>query len=189
MADRSFLSWPFFDDEHRTLASTLDGWAAEHVGTIPEAREETVDEACSELVERLAGAGWLDYVVPSDAGGRHEALDVRSLCLLRETLARYHGLADFAFAMQGLGSGPISIFGSEEQKSSYLPGVRRGEKIAAFALSEPEAGSDVASIATTAVEDGDHYVLDGIKTWIWKGGWRTSTLSSHAPARRREPRA
>jgi acyl-CoA dehydrogenase len=92
------------------------------------------------------------------------------LCLLRETLARYHGLADFTFAMQGLGSGPISLFGSEEQKSNYLPGVRRGEKIAAFALSEPEAGSDVASISTTAIEDGDHYTIDGTKTWISNGG-------------------
>ncbi|HZB83265.1 MAG TPA: acyl-CoA dehydrogenase family protein [Rubrobacteraceae bacterium] len=170
MADKSFLGWPFFDDEHRTLASTLDLWAAEHVATMPEAREETVDEACSELVERLANAGWLDYIVPREAGGRYETLDVRSLCLLRETLARYHGLADFAFAMQGLGSGPISLFGSEEQKSNYLPGVRRGEKIAAFALSEPEAGSDVASISTTAIEDGDHYTIDGTKTWISNGG-------------------
>ncbi|HYY45337.1 MAG TPA: acyl-CoA dehydrogenase family protein, partial [Actinomycetota bacterium] len=127
MADKSFLGWPFFDVEHRTLASALDAWAAEHVATIPEAGEGTVDEACGELVERLAGAGWLDYAVPDEAGGRHETLDVRSLCLLRETLARYHGLADFAFAMQGLGSGPISLFGSEEQKSKYLPGVRRGE--------------------------------------------------------------
>ena len=170
MADKSFLGWPFFDDEHRVLASTLDVWAVEHVATMPEAREETVDEACSELVERLASAGWLDYVVPREAGGRYETLDVRSLCLLRETLARYHGLADFAFAMQGLGSGPISLFGSEEQKSNYLPGVRRGEKIAAFALSEPEAGSDVASISTTAIEDGDHYTIDGTKTWISNGG-------------------
>jgi acyl-CoA dehydrogenase len=170
MADKSFLGWPFFDDEHRRLASALDAWAAEHLGTIPEAREETVDGVCSELIERLAGAGWLEYAVPGEAGGRYETLDVRSLCLLRETLARYHGIADFAFAMQGLGSGPISLFGSEEQKSNYLPGVRRGEKIAAFALSEPEAGSDVASISTTAVEDGDHCTINGTKTWISNGG-------------------
>ena len=170
MADRSFLDWPFFDDEHRTLAHDLDGWVAEHISSMPEAREETADEACRELVERLARTGWLDYAVPGEGGGRYETLDVRSLCLLRETLARYHGLADFAFAMQGLGSGPISLFGSEEQKSDYLPAVRRGEKIAAFALSEPEAGSDVASIATTAVEDGDHYTIDGTKTWISNGG-------------------
>ena len=170
MADRSYLDWPFFDDEHRALARDLDDWAAEHVRPLPEAREETVDAACRELVERLAGAGWLDYVVPGEQGGRHESLDVRSLCLLRETLGRHHALADFAFAMQGLGSGAISLFGSEELKTSYLPEVRQGKRIAAFALSEPEAGSDVASIETTAVEDGDHYVIDGIKTWISNGG-------------------
>jgi acyl-CoA dehydrogenase len=170
MADKSFLGWPFFDDEHRALASAIDGWAAEHVATMPEAGEETVDEACRELVERLADAGWLDYAVPGEGAGGHETLEVRSLCILRETLARYHGLADFVFATQGLGSGPLSLFGSEEQRSRYLSGVRRGEKIAAFALSEPEAGSDVASIATTAVEDGDHYAIDGTKTWISNGG-------------------
>jgi len=170
MADKSFLGWPFFDDEHRTLARDLDGWAAQHVGSMPEAREETVDEACRELVARLAEAGWLDYVVPGEGWGPHENLDVRSLCLLRETLARHYGLADFAFAMQGLGTGAISLFGSEEQKRDYLPAVCQGEKIAAFALSEPEAGSDVASIATTAVEDGGHYTINGTKTWISNGG-------------------
>jgi acyl-CoA dehydrogenase len=170
MADRSYLDWPFFDDEHRVLARDLDDWAAEHVRPVPEASEETVDAACCELVERLAGAGWLDYVVPGEWGGRHESLDVRSLCLLRETLGRHHALADFAFAMQGLGSGAISLFGSEELKTSYLPEVRQGKRIAAFALSEPEAGSDVASIETTAVEDEDHYTIDGTKTWISNGG-------------------
>src|ERR671933_1623809 len=170
MPDRSYLDWPFFDDGHRTLARDLDDWAAEHVRPIPEAKEETVDAACRDLVERLAEAGWLDLVVPGAQGGRREALDVRSLCLVREILGRHHALADFTFAMQGLGSGAISLFGSEELRSRYLPGVRRGEKIAAFALSEPEAGSDVASLTTTAVEDGDHYVIDGIKTWISNGG-------------------
>ena len=170
MPDRSYLDWPFFDDGHRTLARDLDDWAAEHVRPIPEAKEETVDAACRNLVERLAEAGWLDLVVPGAQGGRREALDVRSLCLVREILGRHHALADFTFAMQGLGSGAISLFGSEELRSRYLPGVRRGEKIAAFALSEPEAGSDVASLTTTAVEDGDHYVIDGTKTWISNGG-------------------
>lgn len=170
MADRSYLDWPFFDDEHRSLARDLGGWAAEHVRPIPEAREDTVDSVCRDLAERLAGAGWLDYVVPGAYGGRHEALDVRSLCLIRETLGRHHALADFAFAMQGLGSGAISLFGSEEVKARYLPEVRRAEKIAAFALSEPEAGSDVASLETTAIEEGDHYVLEGVKTWISNGG-------------------
>jgi acyl-CoA dehydrogenase len=170
MADRSYLDWPFFDDEHRALARDLDDWAAEYVRPMPEAHEETVDSACRDLVERLAGAGWLDYVVPGAQGGRHESLDVRSLCLVRETLSRHHALADFAFAMQGLGSGAISLFGSEELRARYLPEVRRGDKIAAFALSEPEAGSDVASLETTAVEDGDHYVIEGTKTWISNGG-------------------
>jgi acyl-CoA dehydrogenase len=170
MADRSYLDWPFFDDEHRTLALDLDDWTAEHVRPLPEAREETVDAACHELVERLAGGGWLDYVVPGAQGGRRETLDVRSLCLLRETLGRHHALADYAFAMQGLGSGAISLFGSEELKQCYLPDVRRGQRIAAFALSEPEAGSDVAALETTAVEDGDHYVIEGTKTWISNGG-------------------
>ena len=171
MADRSYLAWPFFDDEHRALARDLDDWATEHVSPIPEAREETVDSACRDLVKRLAGAGWLDYVVPGAQGGRYDTLDVRSLFLVRETLGRHHALADFAFAMQGLGSGAISFFGSEELKASYLPGVRQGNKIAAFALSEPEAGSDVASLEATATEDGDeHYVVDGTKTWISNGG-------------------
>ena len=167
MADRSYLDWPFFDDEHRALAQDLDDWATEHVRPMPEAGEETVDGMCRELVGRLADAGWLEYAVH---GGRCEALDVRSLCLIRETLGRHHALADFAFAMQGLGSGAISLFGSEELKKGYLPAVSRGGRIAAFALSEPEAGSDVAAIETTAVEDGDHYVIDGTKTWISNGG-------------------
>jgi acyl-CoA dehydrogenase len=170
MADHSYLHWPFFDDEHRSLARDLDDWATENVLTVPEAHEETVDETCRELVRRLAAAGWLDYVVAGEQGGRREGLDVRSLCLLRETLGLHHALADFVFAMQGLGSGAISLFGSEEVKTSYLPGVRRGERIAAFALSEPEAGSDIASLETTAAEDGDHYVIDGTKTWISNGG-------------------
>ena len=170
MADHSYLHWPFFDDEHRSLARDLDDWATENVLTVPEAHEETVDETCCELVRRLAAAGWLDYVVAGEQGGRREGLDVRSLCLLRETLGLHHALADFVFAMQGLGSGAISLFGSEEVKTSYLPGVRRGERIAAFALSEPEAGSDIASLETTAAEDGDHYVIDGTKTWISNGG-------------------
>jgi acyl-CoA dehydrogenase len=170
MPDRSYLDWPFFDDGHRALAQDLDDWATEHVRSIPEANDETVDAACRNLVERLADAGWLDQVVPGAQGGRRAALDVRSLCLSREILGRHHALADFTFAMQGLGSGAISLFGSEELRSRYLPGVRRGEKIAAFALSEPEAGSDVASLTTTAVEDGDHYVIDGTKTWISNGG-------------------
>ena len=170
MPDLTYLGWPFFDDDHRALARDLDGWAVEHLRDVPEAHEETVDGLCRGLVRSLADAGWLDYVVPGAQGGRYETLDVRSLCLLRETLGRYHALADFAFVMQGLGSGAISLFGSDELKERYLPTVRGGDRIAAFALSEPEAGSDVAAISTTAVESGDHYVIDGAKTWISNGG-------------------
>ena len=121
MPNRSYLSWPFFDDGPRALARDLNDWAAEHVRPMPEADEETVDAACRNLVERLADAGWLDRVVPGAQGGRRAGLDVRSLCLSREVLGRHHALADFAFAMQGLGSGAISLFGAEELGSRYLP--------------------------------------------------------------------
>lgn len=170
MPDKSYVNWPFFGDEHRDLARDLDTWAQENVRPLPEAHEDTVDDLCRELVSALGEGGWLEYAVPGAYGGRYETLDVRSLCLLRETLGYHHALADFAFAMQGLGSGAISLFGSEELKQRYLPEVREGGKIAAFALSEPEAGSDVAAISTTATEDGDHYVVDGTKTWISNGG-------------------
>lgn len=163
MPDRSFLSWPFFEDRHRRLAEELESWAA---ATLAHSDEVDVDEACRTLVRQLGEAGWLRHAVP-EPGGR---LDVRSLCLIRETLARHAGLADFAFAMQGLGTGPITLFGSEALKERYLPPVRAGRAIAAFALSEPEAGSDVAATATTAVLEGDAYALDGTKTWISNGG-------------------
>ena len=167
MADRSFLGWPFFDDGHRRLAEALDRWAGRELGGID---HHDVDAACRGLVARLAAGGWLDHAVQASAGGAHERLDVRSLCLVRETLARHCGLADFAFAMQGLGSAAITLFGSPDLQRAYLPAVRRGGKIAAFALSEPEAGSDVAALATTAVADGDDYVINGGKTWISNGG-------------------
>lgn len=170
MSDQTYLDWPFFDDEHRALAHDLDEWAYENIRPLPEAHEEDVDEACRDIADRLAEGGWLDYAVPGEFGGRREKLDVRSLCLVRETLGKHHALADFVFAMQGLGSGAISLFGTEEMKEEYLPAVRSAEKIAAFALSEPEAGSDVAAMATTATPDGDEYVLDGTKTWISNGG-------------------
>ncbi|ABG05208.1 acyl-CoA dehydrogenase-like protein [Rubrobacter xylanophilus DSM 9941] len=163
MPDRSYLGWPFFEDGHRELARKLDAWARENIRPLPEAHEDTVDDLCRKLVALLGEAGWLEYAAS-------EKLDVRSLCLLRETLGYHHALADFAFAMQGLGSGAISLFGSKELKERYLPGVREGKKIAAFALSEPEAGSDVAAVSTTATEDEDHYVIDGTKTWISNGG-------------------
>ena len=130
-----------------------------------------MDAECRALVKQLGADGWLAHAVGGKAwGGAAEAIDTRSICLLRETLARHSGLADFAFAMQGLGSGAISLDGSGEQKAAYLPRVARGDAIAAFALSEPDAGSDVAAMACAAVADGDHYVLNGEKTWISNGG-------------------
>lgn len=167
MADRSFLDWPFFEPAHRDLAASLDAWAKENLGDIDEA---DVEAACRELVRRLAEGGWLDHCVPAAYGGVSEKLDVRALCLIRETLARHSGLADFAFAMQGLGSGAISLKGSDDIRGLYLPAVRTGDKIAAFALSEPVAGSDVAALATTAERDGNGWRIEGEKTWISNGG-------------------
>jgi len=169
MADKSFLDWPFFDDRHRTLAADFDDWAAQHLGALSDDRA-MIDETCRALVAMLGADGWLGHCVPAAYGGHHESFDVRALCLCRETLARHSGLADFSFAMQGLGSGPISIAGTDEQKEAWLPAVGRGEKIAAFALSEPDAGSDVAAMKTTAEADRDSYILNGEKTWISNGG-------------------
>jgi len=168
VSDRSFLDWPFFDDDHRTLAAGLETWAAAHLAHVDHGAD--VDGTCRDLVKALGGGGWLRYCVPAAYGGALEKPDSRSLCLLRETLARYDGLADFAFAMQGLGSGAISIAGSEELRRRFLPKVAAGESIAAFALSEPDAGSDVAAMSTAADLRGDHYVLNGEKTWISNGG-------------------
>jgi acyl-CoA dehydrogenase len=160
---KDFLDWPFFDDSHRELAEELERWCETE---LTDSEPDDVDAACRDLVRKLGGGGWLRHCVPDEAG----RIDVRSLALVRETLARHSGLADFAFAMQGLGSGTISLFGSEEQKAAYLPAVARGEKIAAFALTEPASGSDVASIEMTAEERGDGWVLDGAKTYISNGG-------------------
>ncbi len=168
MSDRSFLDWPFFDDGHRKLAADLETWSADKLAHVEHG--DDVDNTCRALVKSLGAGGWLRYCVPASYGGALEKLDSRSLCLLRETLARYDGLADFAFAMQGLGSGAISIAGSEELRRRFLPKVASGEAIAAFALSEPEAGSDVAAMSTSAELCGDHYVLNGEKTWISNGG-------------------
>ena len=166
MADTSFLDWPFFEDRHRELAAKLDQWAASNLGGID---HSDVDDACRDLVGRLADGGWLKHAAidPNDDGSK---LDVRSLCLIRETLARYDGLADFAFAMQGLGSGAISLFGTEAHRGDWLSKVRSGTGIAAFALTEPQSGSDVANIALDAQRDGDFFVLNGEKTWISNGG-------------------
>jgi acyl-CoA dehydrogenase len=167
MSDRTFLDWPFFDEGHRRLAGALEEWCC---AELTHAHGADVDAECRALVPKLGDGGWLRYCVPAAYGGVHEALDVRSLALIRETLARHSGLADFAFAMQGLGSGTISLFGSEGQKAAYLPAVARGEKIAAFALTEPESGSDVASMETAAAARDGGYVVDGAKTYISNGG-------------------
>jgi acyl-CoA dehydrogenase len=158
---------PFFEDVHRQLAHDLNAWCATN---LPKSEAHDVDEACRDLVRVLGKAGWLRYVVARDVGGALEKLDSRALCLIRETLAYHAGLADFAFAMQGLGSGAITLYGSDELKHRFLPKVAAGEAIAAFALSEPEAGSDVAAMTTSATLDGDNYVLNGTKTWISNGG-------------------
>ncbi len=166
MADRNYLDWPFLEPRHKELALALDGWAAAHV---PHAHGADVDAECRALVRSLGAAGWLRHAI----GGPHGAassVDTRAICLIRETLARHSGLADFAFAMQGLGSGAISLQGTQAQKGHYLPRVARGEAIAAFALSEPEAGSDVAAMQCAARIEGDFAILDGEKTWISNGG-------------------
>ena len=169
MSDRSFLNWPFFEDKHRALAFELEDWAKTELAdyaTTP----ANVDLACRELVLKLADGCWLNYCVEKKYGGKNPSLDVRSLCLIRETLARFSGLADFVFAMQGLGSGTISLFGSKEMREKYLPDVRSGKKIAAFALTEPDAGSDAAALTMTAEKDDDSFVLNGEKTLISNGG-------------------
>ena len=169
MSDQTFIDWPFFDDAHRDLKVRLDAWLSAN-RTAVVAHGDDVDTACRALVRLLGTGGWLRYAVPAEFGGACPKLDVRSLALLRESLAYQSGLADFVMAMQGLGSGAISLYGTDEQKIAYLPDVASGRKIAAFALSELEAGSDVAALSTTATLDGDHYILDGEKTWISNGG-------------------
>ena len=165
MPDKSFLNWPFFDDDHRALAASLDAWASDHLGEID---HSDTDTACGALVGALGQGGWLNHATVDPTGDK--PLDVRTLCLIRETLARHDGLADFAFAMQGLGTGAISLFGSDAQKADWLPKVRNGTAISAFALTEPQSGSDVANSTMTAMLDGDDYVLNGEKTWISNGG-------------------
>ena len=166
MADRSYLDWPFLEESHRDLKRTLEAWC----GGREFAHDGDVDAICRDLVTSLGEAGFLRQCVPARWGGASETLGVRSLAVCREALAYHSGLADFAFAMQGLGSGAVSLFGSDRQKARYLPAVAAGEAIAAFALSEADAGSDVAAIASTGVPDGGGYVLNGAKTWISNGG-------------------
>jgi acyl-CoA dehydrogenase len=161
--DNAYLDWPFFDDTHRTLAQQLTIWCEQH---LPVSHDD-VDQACQSLVAMLGEGGWLTYsaVDPNDV----QALDVRSLCLIRETLARFDALADFAFAMQGLGTGAISLFGTDEQRHRLIE-TRSGKQLSAFALTEAQSGSDVANITMTATRDGDSYILNGEKTWISNGG-------------------
>lgn len=170
MSERSYLEWPFFEEQHRTLEHTLDRWASEHMAALTANEHEDLDGTCVALVRAMGAAGFTGYAVPSSGGGNLEKLDVRTLCIIRETLARHSALADFAFAMQGLGSGPISLFGSAQQQDQYLTAVARGEKISAFSLSEPDAGSDVAAMACQAHREGDEWVLNGTKTWISNAG-------------------
>ncbi|MEZ5897270.1 MAG: acyl-CoA dehydrogenase family protein [Parvularculaceae bacterium] len=172
MADTTFLDWPFFEQRHKALALSLDEWAHATLPGIVDAdgAHGDVDETCSKLVRALGRGGWLKYCVPAAYGGALDDLDVRSLSIIRETLARHSGLADFAFAMQGLGSGAISLFASEDIKRRYLPAVSGGDKIAAFALSEENAGSDAAALTTSMTRMGDHYVVNGEKLWISNGG-------------------
>jgi len=162
MVDRSFLTWPFFEDRHRVLADRLDSWAQANLSQL---NHTDTDATCRKLVRMMGDAGWLEYSA-SEAG----TLDVRTLCLIRETLARHDGLADFAFAMQGLGTGAITLFGTHKQKATWLTQTRAGSAISAFALTEPQSGSDVANSTMTATRDGDFFVLNGEKTWISNGG-------------------
>lgn len=164
VSDSTYLSWPFFEARHRAFADHLARWLADEALTIV---HEDVDSSCRALVRALGTNGLLAPAV----GGTSGVLDVRTLCIARDRLAQFDGLLDFAFAMQGLGSGPITLFGSDAQRGVYLPRVAAGEAIAAFALSEPNAGSDLGSMQTTATRlpNGD-WRLDGEKTWISNAG-------------------
>jgi len=163
VADTTFLDWPFFEPRHRAVAAALERWCA---ANLP-AGDGDVDAVCRDLVRRLGTDGFLAHSAPDPDDPT--PLDVRTLCVIRETLARHDGLADFAFAMQGLGAGPITLFGTPGQRR-WLAATRSGQALAAFALSEQKAGSDVAALAVTARRDGDAFVLDGEKTWISNGG-------------------
>jgi len=169
MPDSSYLDWPFLQADHRQLKTEIDLWCAAN-SELLDPDTSNLDNACRGLVKLLGNGGWLVHSVPETPTGADTKLDVRNLCLLREALAYHSGLADFCFAIQGLGSGPISLFGSQEQKQTWLPSVARGDAIAAFALSEKKAGSDVSAIATRAESIGDHYVLNGEKSWISNAG-------------------
>ena len=169
MPDTSFLAWPFFAETHRKLRGEVEDFASSVVPTLVDHHD--TDGSCRRLVAAMGKSGLLRHAVTAPYGGLSEKFDVRSLCLLRETLSYADGLADFAFAMQGLGTGPVTLFGTDAQKRRWLPSIAAGKAISAFALSEPEAGSDVAALACSAKPHGnDHVVIDGEKTWISNGG-------------------
>jgi acyl-CoA dehydrogenase len=173
MADTSYLDWPFFDDGHRQFAGDITAWAAAELGgdDHPEpADDAALDAEAGNLAAKLGAAGWLKYTVPAAYGGALKNLDARSICIARQALGYHSGLADFVFAMQGLGSGSITLYGTDEQKARYLPGVAAGTQIAAFAISEAEGGSDVAAMTTSAEAGGDDYIINGAKTWISNAG-------------------
>jgi acyl-CoA dehydrogenase len=168
MAHHHHLDWPFLEPHHRVLAVELERWASVHLSA---EHVQDIETACRTLVAQLGAGGWLKHAVGGVSYGAFaESIDTRTICLIRETLARHSGLADFAFAMQGLGSGAITLFGTPLQKQQYLPRVVKGSAIAAFALSELDAGSDVAALQCEARRDGDAYILNGEKTWISNGG-------------------
>jgi acyl-CoA dehydrogenase len=165
----SHLTWPFFTPAHQAMAQDLQHWAHEHLHH-EDITEAGVDQRCRELVLSLGRSGWLRYCVPAEFGGALPELDSRALCIAREALAFHHGLADFVFAMQGLGSGAITLAGNTAQREHWLPKVASGEAIAAFALSEPQAGSDVGAMQMQAERTSSGWLLNGTKTWISNGG-------------------
>lgn len=167
MAEQTYLQWPFFTDAHRQVQRDVQAWRDSSLRHQDEADPST---ATRDYVGQLGRAGWLRYAVPAAYGGALASIDVRSLCLIREALGYVSGLAEFAFAMQGLGSGPISLWGSEALKKKYLPGVADGTRVAAFAISEADAGSDLSAMQTVARREGSDVVIDGSKAWISNAG-------------------
>ena len=173
MNSASHLAWPFFDEAHRVFKTQLQEWTTKQFADQHghDESRDAIDRECVSLVKALGQGGWLKPAIAGKAhGGASEVIDTRTICLLREELAWHHGLADFAFAMQGLGSGAISLKGTPEQQAAYLPRVAKGDALAAFALSEPDAGSDVAAMQCSALDTADGYRLNGLKTWISNGG-------------------
>ena len=173
MNSASHLAWPFFDEAHRVFKTQLQEWTTKQFADQHghDESRDAIDRECVSLVKALGQGGWLKPAIAGKAhGGASEVIDTRTICLLREELAWHHGLADFAFAMQGLGSGAISLKGTPEQQATYLPRVAKGDALAAFALSEPDAGSDVAAMQCSALDTAGGYRLNGLKTWISNGG-------------------